>query len=1049
MYNQKYHQFDTFYNHKFGFHINGPHQQAFETAFDLKPKVVKTLDFSVEVMKEMHQRIPDLFLIGRLFVDPQDFGQLGDGYSLARARQRGIEFAEKVLRQEVNKDVHHINNQPVFQAWESLNEVLPESTNSDTHKLYDEFQVAFAEKMRAAGFEPIAMNFGTGNGRGQQWLDLYPGTLETYKFLGFHEYDWPTLDRLHKTGLEGPDEPHNRLPGVGEGRGNDGMWLALRYRRIMNEGIRQKYGDKHVCIITECGMTQGVWGGSANDLGPWATKNTVSKAVPEGHISVPISVEDYWETLLWYNEELMKDDYVLGACLFVTGATGRPEWDTFEHLGPIMDKLKGYQQVIDDDPGGPSVPLPPKTARNPYIYGLHDRGGEHLMLVDGQAKGWVLVTEAIGRDPSDLGGGDYTDLSEEGLGVLVRLNQAHGESGTIPREEFYAQFAQRVANYVKASKGAHRWIIGNEMNMPDEQPRQEGDSQPEPITPRRYARCYTMCRAAIHALPGHEDDEIIVGAIAVWNNLTPYPADPAGKYSANPLGDWNHYLRDILLALGPDNCDAIAIHAYTHGYQADLIFNEAKMAPPFDNYHFHFRTYRDQMNIIPPDMRHLPVYLTEANGDEEPDGSTWPFGNNGWIKNAYQEINDWNQAGHQPIHCLILFRWQQDPLGWSIDGKPGVQQDFREAVARNYKLIIPPKGRLYALNIDPSHSKGNPTAAELLDLGVQSVRFTFKDASPGPQPDANRMQFYQQKIGELHQAGISSLIILTGETLPGQPSSSDSDAAWDSYITQFAARAGQLAQILAPWQPAFQVWNEPDLTEPTPSFDPTLRPAVFGRMLRRCHTAIKVADPDLTVVAAGLASGQPQWLQQVIDSLGDDLPADIVAIHPYGQRPEPEWPSLDWGFGYVGNLIDGYRQVTTLPQWISEIGVDTRDNQFQAEYLRRFYQAIIDKFNGVVGRVYWFCYSDGMVTPFGLLDEAGQRKPAYNVYREVASAQPPPPPPVKTYAVEYVSHNTPSTLFMGQTTTVQLTLRNTSNWTWPAAGELTCHPVKVLPLMPS
>jgi hypothetical protein len=34
---------------------------------------------------------------------------------------------------------------------------------------------------------------------------------------------------------------------------------------------------------------------------------------------------------------------------------------------------------------------------------------------------------------------------------------------------------------------------------------------------------------------------------------------------------------------------------------------------------------------------------------------------------------------------MILFRWQKDPLGWSIDGKPEVQQDFKEAVAQNYK----------------------------------------------------------------------------------------------------------------------------------------------------------------------------------------------------------------------------------------------------------------------------------------------------------------------------------------------------------------------------
>lgn len=347
MYNQKYHKLDTLYNHKYGFHITGPRQEAFDAVFRLRPKVVKTLDFSVDVMKRIRQEIPDVFLIGRLFVYPQDFGQLSGGTAEA-ARRKGIEMAERILREEVNRDIHHIDGQPIFHAWESLNEVFPEWTDENTQKLYDEYQVAFGEKMLAAGFEPVAFNFGQGNGSGPQWLKLYPGTLETYKYLGFHEYDWPAMDRLHQLGLNGPVELHNRVPG-GAGRGNDGMWRCLRYRRVMNNGIRQKYGDKHTIIITECGMTQGVWGGAALDIGPWAKECTVPPDIPGGVVSTPIAVDDYWQSLLWYNSELMKDDFVLGACLFVTGASGKPEWETFEHLGPIMDRLAVFQQVISSD----------------------------------------------------------------------------------------------------------------------------------------------------------------------------------------------------------------------------------------------------------------------------------------------------------------------------------------------------------------------------------------------------------------------------------------------------------------------------------------------------------------------------------------------------------------------------------------------------------------------------------------------------------------------------------------------------------------------------
>jgi hypothetical protein len=65
----------------------------------------------------------------------------------------------------------------------------------------------------------------------------------------------------------------------------------------------------------------------------------VEPHVPEG---------SYWESLLWYNRELMKDDYVMAALLFVVGAVS--PWQTFEHLGGIIDRLEEFQQQEPDQP---------------------------------------------------------------------------------------------------------------------------------------------------------------------------------------------------------------------------------------------------------------------------------------------------------------------------------------------------------------------------------------------------------------------------------------------------------------------------------------------------------------------------------------------------------------------------------------------------------------------------------------------------------------------------------------------------------------------------
>jgi hypothetical protein len=76
---------------------------------------------------------------------------------------------------------------------------------------------------------------------------------------------------------------------------------------------------------------------------------------------------------------------------------------------------------------------------------------------------------------------------------------------------------------------------------------------------------------------------------------------------------------------------------------------------------------------------------------------------------------------------------------------------------------------MYGLNIDPLNPQGNPQAAELRDLGVQMVRYTFKDQSTGSQPDPERVRFYTGRLQEYSSNGISSLIILSYETYPNKP----------------------------------------------------------------------------------------------------------------------------------------------------------------------------------------------------------------------------------------------------------------------------------------
>lgn len=323
--------------------------------------------------------------------------------------------------------------------------------------------------------------------------------------------------------------------------------------------------------------------------------------------------------------------------------------------------------------------MPRPLNDSPYLYGLHDPGGEPVMAGQG-IFGWILFTEELGSNPADQSGGDYSRWADQGFGIIARLNNGYEPNGTIPFANRYAEFAARCANFARSSRGCHIWIIGNEMNFAVERPGVQYDRSQQPprlaqageiIQPGMYANCYRQCRAAIRAAPGHENDQVIVGAVAPWN--------PQTTYDGNPTGDWVKYLQDLLTYLGPTNCDGISIHAYTHGWDPKLIYTDAFMNPPFQNRQYNFRTYQDFMNAIPRSMRTLPVYLTEADQDD-----AWRNENTGWVQRAYGEIDWWNkQPGNQVIRAVILYRWPNVDK-WGIDGKAGVIEDFKQAIAFKY-----------------------------------------------------------------------------------------------------------------------------------------------------------------------------------------------------------------------------------------------------------------------------------------------------------------------------------------------------------------------------
>lgn len=291
---------------KIGYHVNRITRQVTNSIKQLRPTVVKTLDCNYDWLSEIKPYCG--LIIYREYTPVQDLGK-----SVKEARQFGHDFARKLLSRQAVKD-------GLVDLVEGYNEVHIEDGDSSRHNLYDNFQDAFRSGLGGV-VEPIAFNFGNGHMMGNIATSNYPLTCSGYTWFGFHEYDWPTMDRLHQQGLS---------------EGNGGMWLALRYRRIMPDIIR-KYGNNKKAIITEFGITQAAQP-PRPDVG-W-------KADPS------LSEQEYIETIKWYGREIEKDGYVKGACLFATGATG--DWETFESLD-LMSKfiVNGNGQQPEPDPQPP------------------------------------------------------------------------------------------------------------------------------------------------------------------------------------------------------------------------------------------------------------------------------------------------------------------------------------------------------------------------------------------------------------------------------------------------------------------------------------------------------------------------------------------------------------------------------------------------------------------------------------------------------------------------------------------------------------------------
>ncbi|MEZ4862244.1 MAG: hypothetical protein R3C14_13085 [Caldilineaceae bacterium] len=282
--------------------------------------VVCTLELDVNFAAQIKQTSPKTLLVGRLpHLEQVQLSTL-DPIGAAQA------FVNELL-----PFVEDEQRRQYFDGWQAYNE--PEAGNADEMKRLADFEAERTRLLAARGIRSVIGNFATGRPDLEMWQYFLPAVQaaqENNGWLGLHEYSAPTI--YHASTREN----QGRYPGVSP---EDTGWLTLRYRQVYNQ-ILKPANLAIPLVFTELGVDglvqnrpgppdakgwqdfQGYWKDSGYGLwGPGA----------------------YIEQLVWFDEAMRQDDYVLGGCIYALAASAG--WYSYDILGPAAAVLQQYLSV--------------------------------------------------------------------------------------------------------------------------------------------------------------------------------------------------------------------------------------------------------------------------------------------------------------------------------------------------------------------------------------------------------------------------------------------------------------------------------------------------------------------------------------------------------------------------------------------------------------------------------------------------------------------------------------------------------------------------------
>jgi hypothetical protein len=236
----------------------------------------------------------------------------------------------------VDVNLQKYQQNPSVDYWLGINEFNPQSVAD--WNWFTTFEATRACTMQAHGLHAAIGDFGVGWPNSYDQMTLFLPALEAAHRCGaifsVHEYNGPLLSCGVATNTPGiiPGAPALSVPAGA---------LTLRYRFWYESFLKPRHLDDVPLVVTELSALGGPVG--SNTCG--GQGDMTWKAYQKSWIKLGLGAtgpEAYVNVLAWYDAELKKDPYVLGAAIFTAGEYNGNPWYAFD-VHDVLVPLAQYE----------------------------------------------------------------------------------------------------------------------------------------------------------------------------------------------------------------------------------------------------------------------------------------------------------------------------------------------------------------------------------------------------------------------------------------------------------------------------------------------------------------------------------------------------------------------------------------------------------------------------------------------------------------------------------------------------------------------------------